>query len=78
MRHGIPSQIPGGMFFFTVNLADRSQRQLTERVDELRAVFRRVREPHPFRPEAVVILPEHPHAIRTLAGNDSDSPRDGR
>jgi putative transposase len=35
------SFVPGGSFFFTVNLADRRQRLLTEHIDELRSAFRR-------------------------------------
>jgi putative transposase len=40
--------IPGGSFFFAVNLADRRLRLLTEHIDELRAVFREVHQHHPF------------------------------
>jgi putative transposase len=36
------------LIFFTVNLADRSSRLLVERVDDLRASVRVVRQRHPF------------------------------
>ncbi|MEH2535679.1 REP element-mobilizing transposase RayT [Bradyrhizobium sp. AZCC 1588] len=36
--------IPGGCFFFTVNLADRRLRLLTEYVETLRAAFRETRQ----------------------------------
>jgi REP element-mobilizing transposase RayT len=42
--------IPGGCFFFTVNLADRRSRLLTENVEALRAAFRETGQRHPSRP----------------------------
>jgi putative transposase len=50
--------LPGGSYFFTVNLAERRLALLTERIDLLRAAFRRVRAWHPFTIEAA------PRAIR--------------
>ena len=58
--------LPGGSYFFTVNLAGRRRALLTDHIDLLRAAFRRVRERHPFTIEAAVILPDHLHAIWTL------------
>ena len=46
---------PGGTFFFTVNLADRSVTLLTDHIDELRASVRRVRDMHPFHIDAMVV-----------------------
>jgi putative transposase len=63
---------PGGSFFFTVNLADRRLRLLTDHVDLLRQAFRYVREGHPFEIDAIVVLPDHLHAVWTLPKNDSD------
>jgi hypothetical protein len=40
--------IAGGSFFFTVNLAERRLRLLTERIEELRAAFRETQRDHPF------------------------------
>ncbi|MDO8891499.1 MAG: transposase [Sulfurimicrobium sp.] len=65
---------PGGTFFFTVNLADRSQSLLTENIDELRASLRRVRERHPFHIDAIVILPDHLHSVWTLPPGDTNYP----
>lgn len=62
----------GGTFFFTVNLADRSSRLLIERVDLLRQAIRYTRTRHSFTIEAVVVLPEHMHAIWTLPLGDKD------
>jgi len=38
--------IHGGSYFFTVNLADRRLRLLTEHIDSLRAAFRYTRARH--------------------------------
>jgi putative transposase len=64
--------IPGGSFFFTVNLADRRLRLLTEHVDELRDAFREVQQHHPFTTDAVVVLPDHLHTVWTLPAGDAD------
>ena len=64
--------LAGGSFFFTVNLADRRLRLLTEHVHLLRQAFRDVRRRHPFALEAVVVLPDHLHAIWTLPEGDDD------
>jgi putative transposase len=64
--------IAGGSFFFTVNLSDRRLPLLTERIDDLRAAFREVRERHPFTTEAVVVLPDHLHVVWTLPEGDAD------
>ena len=63
---------PGGSFFFTVNLADRRLRLLTEHIDALRAAFRETRRHHPFCIDAMVVLPDHLHAIWTLPESDDD------
>ena len=64
--------IPGGTFFFTVTLADRSSKVLVERIDLLRNALRAARRERPFVIEAIVILPEHLHAIFTLPPDDPD------
>jgi putative transposase len=64
--------VPGGSFFFTVNLADRRLNLLTDHVDLLRAAFRYTRTRHPFAIDAIVVLPEHSHAIWTLPEGDAD------
>jgi putative transposase len=64
--------IAGGSFFFTVNLADRRLRLLTEHIDELRSAFRKVRERHPFTIDAMVVLHDHLHTVWTLPEGDAD------
>lgn len=64
--------IPGGSFFFTVNLADRRSCLLTERIEQLRTAFRYTRIRHTFTIDAIVVLPDHLHTIWTLPPGDAD------
>jgi putative transposase len=64
--------ICGGSFFFTANLAERRLRLLVDYIDLLRQAFRHVRRRHPFDIEAIVVLPDHLHAIWTLPEGDAD------
>ena len=64
--------LPGGSYFFTVNLLDRRSRLLTEQIELLRKAFRYAKERHPFSVEASVILPDHLHAVWTLPEGDAD------
>jgi putative transposase len=66
--------VPGGTFFFTVALADRRPSALVDHVGLLRAAFRQARNRYPFVIEAIVILPDHSHAILTLPPGDADFP----
>lgn len=65
-------RLQGGCYFFTVALAERRRRLLTENIQELRTAFREVQRAHPFTMEAVVILPDHLHCIWTLPTGDDD------
>jgi putative transposase len=64
--------VPGGCKFFTVNLAERKSRLLTDHVDLLRGAFRYARGRYPFTIEAIVVLPDHLHSIWSLPDNDAD------
>jgi putative transposase len=64
--------VPGGSYFFSVVLADRRSRLLTQHIGDLRAAFRSVRQLRPFNIDAIVVLPDHLHAIWTLPQDDSD------
>ena len=64
--------VPGGTYFYTVNLTDRRTRLLTDNIDLLRAAFREIKSRHTFTVEAIVILPDHLHAIWTLPEGDAD------
>ena len=63
---------PGGTYFFTVNLAERSGSLLTDRIDDLRRIVRNVKRSHPFDILAWVVLPDHLHAIWILPEDDGD------
>jgi putative transposase len=63
---------PGATWFCTVALADRKDNQLlVEHIDELRESIHRVRKRHPFTVDAMVVLPEHLHALWTLPPGDT-------
>ena len=64
--------VPGGTYFSTVTLADRASSALVHHVGALRMALRIARHERPFTIEAIVILPEHLHAIWTLPSGDSD------
>jgi REP-associated tyrosine transposase len=64
--------LPGGTFFFTVTLDDRRSSALVDHASLLRAAFRKTRSERPFVLDAVVVLPDHLHAIMTLPEGDAD------
>ena len=64
--------IAGGTFFFTVTLADRRSRVLVEQIEPLRRAFTSARVERPFAIDAIVILPDHLHAILSLPEGDAD------
>lgn len=64
----------GACWFFTVNLADRQQDLLIRNIDQLREAIRHVRQQHLFEIVAMVVMPEHLHAIWQLPPDDSDYP----
>ena len=66
------AHIPGGTFFFTVTLADRSSDTLIRNLDRLRRIYRTVQRRCPFETIAVCILPDHLHAIWSLPEHDTD------
>ena len=64
--------IKGGTYFFTVNLAERKKTLLTDEIDKLRVAINRVKKKHPFQLNAMVVLPDHLHAMMTLPLDDND------
>lgn len=64
--------VPGGTFFFTVTLADRRSHVLVDHADALRHAFRQARQDRAFSLDAIVVLPDHLHAIMTLPDGDAD------
>ena len=67
--------VPGGCYFFTVNLLERKRNLLTENIDLLRNSVRTVRRLYPFNIDAWVVLPDHMHCVLTLPPDDNDYPR---
>jgi putative transposase len=61
--------VPGGTFFFTLNLLDRRSDLLVAQVDVLREAVRRTRLRSPFRIDVCAVLPDHP-----LPRGDADFP----
>jgi len=64
--------VRGGVFFFTVVLADRSSNLLIEEIDRLRKAYRTVHERRPFETIAICVLPDHIHAVWALPEDDPD------
>ena len=66
-------RVPGGTYFFTVNLLERYPNDLLVRhIDALRDAVLRTRERHPFAVDAWVVLPDHLHAVWTLPAGNAD------
>jgi putative transposase len=53
-------RVPGGTYFFTINLLERWSDLLVRHTDALREAVRRTRLERPFAIDACVVLPEHP------------------
>ena len=65
-------RVRGGRYFFTVNLAERRLSLLTDHIESLRAAFRGVRRARLFAIDAMVVLPDHLHAMWQLPEEDDD------
>ncbi len=65
-------RVPGGTYFFTINLLDRRSDLLVREIDALRNAVRRTRRERPFRIDAWVVLPDHMHCVLTLPEGDDD------
>ena len=72
MRQSIRADAAGATYFFTLTLQDRSARWLVDHVDLLRSAVAQVKARHPFDIEAMVVLPEHLHALWRLPVDDKD------
>lgn len=66
--------VPGGEYFFTANLEDRSSDLLVRRIDDLRSAWSYVEARMPFETVAAVVLPDHMHCIWRLPPGDADFP----
>ena len=68
------TDVAGGTYFFTVNLAERHSDLLVREAEELRRIIQKVKQSHPFTALAMVVLPEHLHALWRLPPGDADFP----
>jgi putative transposase len=66
------ANVPGATYFFTVNIADRKSRSLVENIDLLKETIQQIKVAHPFEIDAIVVLPDHLHAMWTLPADDAD------
>jgi len=66
------NRVPGGTYFFTVNLLERNRSLLTHNIELLRNAVRATRRAKPFHIDAWVVLPDHMHCIWTLPEGDAD------
>lgn len=65
-------RVPGGTYFFTVNLLDCHSDLLSRHIQNLRDAVRQVRTRAALHIDAWVVLPEHMHCIWTLPDGDAD------
>jgi putative transposase len=69
------NRVAGGTYFFTVTLRDRRDDALVRHVDLLRASWRDAKSRTPHEVIAVVVLPEHLHAVIRMEDDEADYPR---
>jgi putative transposase len=66
-------RVPGGTYFFTVNLLERRRSLLVERISDLRAAFLTAHRARPFEVIAIVVLPDHLYCLWRLPEGDTDN-----
>jgi putative transposase len=73
MRTYIRHHTSGASYFFTVNAAWRNGNDVfVKHIDPLRQAIKNTQHQHPFKIDAIVILPDHIHAIWTMPDNDGN------
>ncbi|KMW59114.1 Transposase [Candidatus Rhodobacter oscarellae] len=65
-------KIAGATYYFTVALANRSSALLVDQIGTLREAYSATFAEHPLECDAMVVLPDHLHAVWTLPVGDSD------
>ena len=67
------AKTPGATYFFTVVTHNRRKFLcIPENIRLLRQAFREVMTDHPFKIEAIVVLPDHLHVLWRLPVDDAD------
>lgn len=64
--------VPGGTYFFTVNLQNRSTTLLTDKIDCLRFALKKTMFYYPYSIEGLVVLPDHLHMLMHMPETDKD------
>ncbi|MCA0274136.1 MAG: transposase [Proteobacteria bacterium] len=67
-------RLPGATYFFTVCVEDRGTRTLTDHIGHLREAYRRTLLEFPVTCHAMVVLPDHIHAIWTEPEGEANFP----
>jgi len=67
--------LPGGTYFFTVNLLERRRCLQVEHIPLLRDAFRTARWARPFDILAIAVMPDHLHGVWRLPDGDGDNAR---
>jgi putative transposase len=76
MSHYRRCYLPGGSFFLTAVTERRRNILCTDLARTcLRAAILECQHQHPFRLDAIVLMPDHFHAIFTLPPDDTDYPK---
>jgi putative transposase len=65
-------RVPGGTYFFTINLLERKSDLLVRHIDALREAVRRTQRERPFAIDAWVVLPDHMDCVIALPEGDDD------
>jgi putative transposase len=68
----IRAKVEGGIFFFTLALADRSGDLLIRQIDRLRHSYGAMQKRLPFETIAVCTLPNHLHTLWQLPDGDTN------
>ena len=65
-------RVPGGTYFFTINLLERRADLLVRHIEPLREAVKYTRADRPFHIDAWVVLADHMHWVITLPRGDDD------
>lgn len=71
MSCNVRSRAPGARLVFTLCLSGRGGPILTDDILRLRAAVRETQAERPFHAAAMVLLPDHLHALWTLPNGDA-------
>ena len=72
MSNYLRPRVSGPQMFFTLCLSQRGGTLLADEIVRLRAAVRTTQQARPFHIDAMVVLPDHLHAIWTLPEGDTD------